>query len=52
MQRADEVSDLPGAWDGVYGYGDHNDLDAVVFKIIGMSCEPSLISISFLSTVV
>ena len=22
MQRADEVADLPGAWDGVYGYGD------------------------------
>ena len=30
MQRADEVADLPGAWDGVYGYGDHNNLDTVI----------------------
>ena len=29
MQRADEVSDFPGAWDGVYGVGDSNDLDVI-----------------------
>ena len=34
MQRADEVSDLPGAWDGVYGYGDPSDLDAVISRIV------------------
>ena len=34
MQRADEVADLPGAWDGVYGYGDHNNLDTVISRIV------------------
>ena len=33
MQRADEVSDFPGAWDGVYGVGDSNDLDVVASRI-------------------
>ena len=30
MQRADGVADVPGAWDGIYGIGDPEDLDAVV----------------------
>ena len=34
MQRADEVSDLPGAWDGIYGYGDPDDDDAVKARIV------------------
>ena len=33
MQRADEVSDFAGAWDGVYGVGDSNDLDVVAARI-------------------
>ena len=33
MQRADGVVDLPGAWDGIYGIGDPEDLDAVVARI-------------------
>ena len=33
MQRADGVADLPGAWDGIYGIGDPEDLDAVVARI-------------------
>ena len=33
MQRADEVSDFPGAWDGVYGVGDSDDLDVVASRI-------------------
>ena len=33
MQRGDSVSDFPGAWDGIYGIGDPEDLDAVVAKI-------------------
>ena len=41
MQRADEVSDLPGAWDGVYGYGDHNDLDNVVSRIVESTGIPA-----------
>ena len=28
MQRADGVADFPGAWDGIYGIGDPEDLDA------------------------
>ena len=24
MQRSDEVSDFPGAWDGIHGIGDPN----------------------------
>ena len=35
MQRADGVADLPGAWDGIYGIGDPEDLDAVVARITG-----------------
>jgi transcription termination/antitermination protein NusG len=33
MQRADGVTDFPGAWDGIYGVGDPEDLDAVVARI-------------------
>ena len=33
MQRADEVADYPGAWDGIYGNGDPKDLDTVVARI-------------------
>ena len=33
MQRADGVADFPGAWDGIYGIGDAEDLDAVVARI-------------------
>ena len=33
MQRADEVGDFPGAWDGINGIGDPADLDAVVARI-------------------
>jgi len=33
MQRADGVADFPGAWDGIYGVGDPEDLDAVVARI-------------------
>ena len=41
MQRADEVSDLPGAWDGIYGYGDHSDLDLVVSRIVESTGIPA-----------
>ena len=33
MQRADGVADFPGAWDGIYGIGDHENLDTVVARI-------------------
>ncbi len=33
MQRADGVADFPGAWDGNYGIGDPEDIDAVVARI-------------------
>ena len=33
MQRADGVADFPGAWDGIYGIGDPEDLDAVVARV-------------------
>ena len=33
MQRADGVADFPGAWDGVYGIGDPEDIDAVTTRI-------------------
>ena len=33
MQRADGVADFPGAWDGIYGIGDPEDIDAVVARI-------------------
>ena len=33
MQRADGVADLPGAWDGIYGIGDPEDIDAVKARI-------------------
>ena len=33
MQRANEVADFPGAWDGVYGVGDSDDLDSVAARI-------------------
>ena len=29
MQRADGVADFPGAWDGIYGAGDSDNIDAV-----------------------
>ncbi|MCS5556587.1 MAG: transcription elongation factor Spt5 [Arenicellales bacterium] len=33
MQRADGVADFPGAWDGIYGIGDPEDIDAVMARI-------------------
>ena len=33
MQRADGISDFPGAWDGIYGLGDPSDLEAVAKRI-------------------
>ena len=33
MQRSDEIGDLPGAWDGVYGAGDPSDLDSMAARI-------------------
>ena len=33
MQRADEVADFPGAWDGVYGIGNPDDIDTVTTRI-------------------
>ena len=33
MQRADEVADFPGAWDGVYGIGDPEDIDTVTSRV-------------------
>jgi hypothetical protein len=33
MQRSDEVSDFPGAWDGIHGIGDPNDYDSVVARV-------------------
>lgn len=33
MQRSDDIGDLPGAWDGVYGAGDPNDIDSVTSRI-------------------
>ena len=33
MQRADGVADFPGAWDGIYGIGDPEDIDAVVARV-------------------
>jgi transcriptional antiterminator NusG len=33
MQRGDGVADFPGAWDGIYGNGDTEDLDAVVARV-------------------
>ena len=33
MQRADEVADFPGAWDGIYGVGDHGDVDSIISRI-------------------
>jgi len=33
MQRADEVGDFPGAWDGIYGVGDPNDLEIVISRV-------------------
>ena len=42
MQRADEVADFPGAWDGIYGVGDPSDHDSVVARITectGISAE-------------
>ncbi len=33
MQRADGVADFPGAWDGIYGIGDPENLDTVVARI-------------------
>ena len=42
MQRSDEVSDFPGAWDGIHGIGDPDDHDSVVARITectGISAE-------------
>ena len=33
MQRADEVADFAGAWDGIYGIGDPTDIDVVIARI-------------------
>ena len=33
MQRADEVADFPGAWDGIYGIGEPSDTDTVVARV-------------------
>ena len=33
MQRADGVADFPGAWDGIYGAGDADNIDAVAARI-------------------
>ena len=33
MQRADTVADFPGAWDGVYGIGDPQNVEAVAKRI-------------------
>lgn len=33
MQRADEVADFPGAWDGIYGVGDPSDYESLVARI-------------------
>ena len=33
MQRSDEIGDLPGAWDGIYGAGDPSDLDSIANRI-------------------
>tara|TARA_B100000700_G_C14864066_1_gene770038 strand:- start:261 stop:1076 length:816 start_codon:yes stop_codon:yes gene_type:complete len=33
MQRADEVADFPGAWDGIYGVGDPYDEDLVLSRV-------------------
>ena len=33
MQRSDEIGDLPGAWDGIYGAGDPEDIDAVAARV-------------------
>ena len=33
MQRADEVADFPGAWDGIYGIGNPQDVEAVARRI-------------------
>ena len=31
--RSDEVADFPGAWDGIYGVGDHGDVDSIISRI-------------------
>ena len=33
MQRADTVADFPGAWDGIYGIGNPQDVEAVARRI-------------------
>ena len=33
MQRADEVADFPGAWDGIYGVGDPDDYKSVLSRV-------------------
>ena len=33
MQRADGISDFPGAWDGIYGLGDPSDLETVAKRV-------------------
>ena len=33
MQRSDDIGDLPGAWDGVYGAGDPDDFVEVTASI-------------------
>ena len=41
MQRSDEVADFPGAWDGVYGVGDPEDIDAVTTRVCLLYTSPS-----------
>lgn len=33
LKRGEEVTDFANCWDGVYGVGDHNDLDHVFMRI-------------------
>ncbi|MEC7694849.1 MAG: transcription elongation factor Spt5 [Candidatus Thermoplasmatota archaeon] len=33
MQRSDEVADFPGAWDGIYGIGDPEDMNTVMSRV-------------------
>ena len=33
MQRSDEVADFPGAWDGIYGIGETDELETIVSRV-------------------
>ncbi len=41
MQRADEVAEFAGAWDGINGIGDPNDADVVMSRITECTGIPS-----------